>query len=1400
MLTIMDKRIFTLGFVLLLLQLSIPVRAQLNPEIWGWMYKYGDYTGCISFNADEPGTINKLKNTSSSTIGNAGSAIIDGKMHIVYANTSYISIGWVQAYYYRFDLATWTQEERTSISDYSLIALETAQDKVSGKVYGEFYNSAANGKEWGIIDYATKTRTTIGTAERLYVALGITKAGQLYGVAEDGNLYKINKENGEETLIGSTGLTIYSSYPNSGEIDQSDDTFYFSYSYTNSAASLYKIDLATGAATKVGDFPDGKQIYGMMITGDLVNTEAPAAPTDLAVNFSNGSQAGNVSFKVPTTTPVGTALTGTLKYNVMANGEVIATGETNPGANENVNVTSPEGLVEFTVTISSGEKEGAPAKLTQYVGFDIPLDPTNVSLTISENGEVSLTWTAPTETKNGGYMGDLKYRIVRYPEAVTVTETATGSSFTETLENEDMMFYYYGVTAINGGKASGEVLSPKRPYGKNAFAVPYEVTFRDDDDQVELFSVIDANNDGKTWVFDNTNKVMRSTTGNVQSDDWLFSPGFNFKAGYTYSIGVHAKTYLSSYPTKLEVKTGKGMSPASMTIDVASADLTTNQYQWLQNDITVEEDGVYYVGMHDISDTNGFSTFIDGMKVEVVSSPEAPDSVTNLQIVTDEQGLLKATLSFTAPTKAINGTDITELEKVEILRDGTLVKTIEDVTPGQTVTGVEDDAIEADGYVKYTVIAYANGLKGLRKELSVYVGIDIPSPAENIYAVDNHTSITLKWDEASTVGANGGRVIPSDVNYYIYANDMITKLGTAETNSFTLDSLTTEGAQRVALFYVRAFNEKGASGYWRPVRMVVGQPYELPFKESFANGKAEKLDWAEGNVYITSINPAYSVDDDGGSFALVCNSDEEKGSLNTGKIKISGAVNPKLQFNYRSEHGRDLLLKAIVAKADGTADTLSTYSIKDLANDGWQQVKLSLADYVDEPYIIVKLRMESNENSRIMTLIDNIQVRDILEYDLSASLTVPEIVNIGNKASVKVRVDNLGDFDAEQFTVKLTCNGTVTEKEITETLPSLGNASYDFEYQTSTMNNDGDNVSVKAEVVFDTDLNADNNTDEAAISLFNANASPAEDFMVTGDNSTGNPVTLMWNSPTEGKETVIDDFESYDANLISGFGEWTTVDLDHGEAAALSATTYGHEGEEFAFMTLNPAKLGVLASYPVLAPHSGDQYLMAIAAYKDGSAQDVNDWLISPELPGTAQTISFWAKNMSNPESIKLLYSTEGTDTDDFTLVTTYSVSDGEWQKITFDIPEGAKYFAIQRITDSANSLMLMIDDANFTMLRQPVGYNIYRDGELLTTVYSDNIYEDTEAESGEHEYALTAIYEDGSESDPVYGTAIVSGIVELREGNMQNMDVYDLQGRKINPDNMKRGIYIINGKKVVKK
>ena len=168
-----------------------------------------------------------------------GVQLKDSKLYGIYADMRYAEYGtdYVYPYCTVFDTTAWTEltgeSDNVPNMDCKFIAQETAI-AADGTVYGEFYKTDLSGYEWGIVDYSTMTRTTIGDATHKFVALGVTSKNELYGVATDGNLYKISTTDGSETLVGATGLTLTvtdeygsSNYAQTGEIDQRNDVFYW---------------------------------------------------------------------------------------------------------------------------------------------------------------------------------------------------------------------------------------------------------------------------------------------------------------------------------------------------------------------------------------------------------------------------------------------------------------------------------------------------------------------------------------------------------------------------------------------------------------------------------------------------------------------------------------------------------------------------------------------------------------------------------------------------------------------------------------------------------------------------------------------------------------------------------------------------------------------------------------------------------------------------------------------------------------------------------------------------------------------------------------------------------------------------------------------------------------------
>ena len=211
---------------------------------------------------------------------------------------------------------------------------------------------------------------------------------------------------------------------------------------------------------------------------------------------------------------------------------------------------------------------------------------------------------------------------------------------------------------------------------------------------------------------------------------------------------------------------------------------------------------------------------------------------------------------------------------------------------------------------------------------------------------------------------------------------------------------------------------------------------------------------------------------------------------------------------------------------------------------------------------------------------------------------------------------------------------------------------------------------------------------------------------------------------------------------------------------------------------------------------------------------NADNWMISPELTGEAQTISFKVNNISEsrPETYQVLYSTTGKDAADFQLISEKTVTSSQWDEVSIDLPQSARYFAIRHTTKveespsgvgySSSPYLFLVDDVTMaTKGCQLTGYNVYRDGQLLGAT-TDSRYDDQaiQGDGQNHTYQVTALYADGTESVPVSATVNVPTGIDIIETGATTPDaVYTLDGRKLDANApLHRGVYIKNGKKVV--
>ena len=1420
------------------------------------------YNSFCSFNTN-PFAFNKLIQNDE-TIAKNGVCVKDGELYCLETEFNTLEIGLVEVTQIlrSYDVNTWEENfTPTIVNGVTMTAVETAQ-AVDGTVYGEFYNSNMSGLEWGIVDYVNKTRTTIANAVNTYIALGITAEGQLYGVATDGNLYKINKETGEETVVGPTGVTVLTSegkyYNQCGEIDPADNTFYWAAIDGKGNTALYTVDLQTGAATKLYSYDAA--IYGMVFPQATAKAAAPARINDIALDFKNGALTGNVAFTAPTKTFGGSDLEGTLNYKVYANDNEVASGTVAAGEKISVPVTlTAEGQYTFTVRTGNAAGESPKAKAKAWIGYDTPLAVTDLKATIDENRKATITWKAPAGTVNGGYLGELKYDVYRTVngDSILVGKDIENTSFSEIIPKASLASYNYVVYAKNERLTSAPASSNDCVTGE-AIEPDYVELFTTKT-PMQLYTVIDANNDGKTWdwgMYDDTDGYVYSMFSNSNgNDDWLITPPIHLQPKYKYTLSFLGQEWLAKYPNTLEIKYGKSATPEAMTNTILSTTALTADMKEYTYTISVAEDANYYIGFHDNTVKAGqYRLRIDSIAVSVNSLDIAPAAVENLTVVPDSKGEKKAEVKFTLPSKTVGGATLAAVDSIEITRDNKLVATLKNKKAGESISYTDETPNNA--IYKYSVRCYYGGEFSPIVSAAKFIGTDIPTIPQGVKVTDNGNKINVSWDKFER-GINDGYVDPADVavtafsvvNYPYIGPQVKDSLTTTKKGDLSVDidqnpeeSVADDGMQSMIYYGLQAKSTGGESDITITDGFLVGPSIKLPFHESMKGGNVDNgIVWLESSQNREfpsedeqpskwALSTSLSYDGDGGAALWMPYSEYgvtysiaegDMCSFNLPKVSLADSTNPQLLFSVYAAKNDDVKLDIIGMTPDNKETILKTLDFSATDKEGWYRYQVDMSSLKSAKFVIVKFRATSTGAYTALGL-DDISIFNQYADNLAVnSITAPKYVQAGKTAKVNVEVENKGQNEAKDFSVVLYADGKAVDNvKVSDAIAVLGTRNVELTLPVKI--NAGNSVKVKAEVKYDADMDAsDNITDETEVKVEQSDYPAVTDLHSTGNDG----AALEWSQPAKAQpKTLTEDFESYDGWTTNGWGHWTTIDNDEAYAGKIfSDIALPHQGEQYAFVLTD-----VSGDYRNLQANYGNhtdggtKYLSAFYGVNSSNTQYVatDNWLVSPALSGNKQTVSFYAENHNNgskkyPETLYVLYSTTGKEIADFTVIgKAISVSSGSWEQYTAEIPEGARYFAIENKNAKGDGLWLGLDDITYEAAASGadetiVAYNIYRDGELLASVDGKTLaYVDETGDGTSHTYNVTVVYEDENgirtESPFSNTVSVTTSLTDILNGErISKYDVYTIDGKAVVSNgkdirNIPSGVYIINNKKVI--
>lgn len=903
--------------------------------------------------------------------------------------------------------------------------------------------------------------------------------------------------------------------------------------------------------------------------------------------------------------------------------------------------------------------------------------------------------------------------------------------------------------------------------------VPFEMT--PTQQEIDMFTIIDANGDGKKWQYRSNFKGLQSPTNSkADCDDWAITPGIrftsddkNYELSFTMTHNMRGEAFQSSF----EVYLGSTPDADGMTTKIGEI---TNFYVSKANEDIPQTiafglpdgAGVYYIGFRcitpkDTPDVNSWGCTFKKIAVnEKESSAAAPAQPSDVAVTPASEGGLSATVSFTMPLMAMNGKQLpADNELTAILTSP--AQTVQATGLPGTTQSLTVATVQGDNALTLQV----NGqLEGEPLSLSTYTGVVLPKRVHDLTGVlsrDNMT-YTLTWT-APTEGENGGYIDPESIEYDIYLYDNATQdynfkesTGNGMEYVYTLP----EGAQlRTTRLQVRPRNAAGTSTdliNWideDPVYVsdMHGTPYALPAVETFDN-----LDMKYTPLTISRPDENYAgrwamqdptaiVEDDNQS-ALVAynpyNDDPTMGRVLLPKFSTAGIHNAAFEMKYLryASHASEMTVYA--SNYDTQLVKLGTLDCG--AATDWAEVSYPLpAEFQDKPWVQIIVDVALDDVDYIYA-IDSYSLKTSAQNDLAlTTLTSDNDVRVGEEASFTAEVTNTG-FTSLSSDVKfeaisdgdVIASGVMTGAQLASGakrtytwsfIPAIGDASKTIDIKASLVA--ADEVESNNSRVISTEVRK-----PILPTVTTLSASMLD-----------NAVNLTWQEP-ELNKTLTESFEnlepfSYDETL----GGFSNIDRDGKSVYKFASNPMPNEQLPKAFMVVNADEL---ANSEGLEAKTGKQYLMATcperASESAPTPDPADDWLITPLLRGDTY-VSFQLGIISSkyPETIRLMCSTTDNAPGSFTELGRITKSTLGWEKVECKLPADAKYFAINYV--SRDMFGILVDDVNFvsaTEMHSIAKYNVYRDGLLIGDTTTPEYLDDAVEDGNTYRYHVTTVTE----------------------------------------------------------
>lgn len=961
---------------------------------------------------------------------------------------------------------------------------------------------------------------------------------------------------------------------------------------------------------------------------------------------------------------------------------------------------------------------------------------------------------------------------------------------------------------------------------RNPLVPPFIETFDDfmsGEEHIEFsnrFQVIDANEDTRSWRLYNyigTDKNrskcayllpplgdndLDGVPGRDTADDWLILRAIRLEEGKYYDVSVDASLYTDGGEHVYEVNMGYYNDAEGLDMNVIPATTVDSQLRkqsagWFK----APDSGVFYLGVHAISERSKIGgltwLFIDNIAVGEARTGAEPERVSEVGFTNKPDGSTAVIIDVTMPDKSIDGSALEGTVDLIVSRDGNEVMTIEGKKPGERVTVTDDPG--AEGNVYYSFRTRNSAGLGSEYRLNHYAGFVAPDIPRILSFEDaGNGKVTLTW-EAPGFDLNGSAIDADALRYNVYdfSGDHIERvLENYNGTSATIDIDLNFDGQASAFLLISAVLNGKESEMTASSIMVIGNPYSYPYRYSFTTEESmhNVITVNTGDLviwrYLDDFANPKAQDGDGGYICMIGNDVELEGELLTGKIDMTGAVHPYVSFyTYKYEDDENIVGVDIIDCATGERKTVGTQDLKDFQRVGWNRVIVPIDEYAGR---VIRVVLTGTIITDGYLPFDNLVIDEFLDRDLSVELvSASDYAEVGEEYVVKALVHNGGSSTVDSYEVRLLCNGEVVATAQSEApLQPMASAEYELTGEFTVRTPD---VPVfEVEVVAAGDQYESNDRTDPFNITFLAPIHPVVKDLKAEEADGG--VLLSWSAPAlagAAPEEVLEDFESYPSFTTSLGKGWTMYDGDKAFVAGFEEVDYPLVNTRQAWWTVRNEN-----GFEFVPARGNSSLVQMTSSDEDGKPVDCDDWIISPELYGGRQNLSFWARSLTityGYETFEVYVSSTDNDPRSFTRILYPTRLEAEWTPFFVTLPEGTRYFAIRCL--SYNCYMMLLDDITYIPAGTPrdyelFGYNVYRNDEKLNGDLVAGTTFVTDLQNDDDEYYVTAVYDRGEST--------ASNVARLGESGIDGItapaapaEYFTVSGLKVAADALTPGIYI---------